>query len=68
MSPASAEGGKFFCPCHAANFGLDGEVLDTPPISPRDLDTLEAEIRNGTEVWVKFQNFKWGTSEPEVKA
>ena len=65
---ASPEGGKFFCPCHAANFSLDGTVLDTPPISPRRLDELAAEIRNGTEVWVKFQNFKWGTSEKEAKA
>ncbi len=59
---------KLFCPCHAASFGLDGERLDETSPSPRDLDRLEAEIRNGTEVWVRFQNFRTGIPEKVPEA
>ena len=59
---ASAEGGKFFCPCHAASFSLSGERLDATSPSPRDMDALDVEIRNHTEVWVKFENFRTGTA------
>jgi len=52
----------FFCPCHAASFDLGGKRLDKTSPSPRDLDTLEVEVRQGSEVWVKFQNFQTGTS------
>jgi len=62
------EGGKFFCPCHQANFALDGQRTDKTSPSPRDMDSLEAEIRNDTEVWVKFQNFETGTSKKTEKA
>jgi menaquinol-cytochrome c reductase iron-sulfur subunit len=51
----------FFCPCHRATFDLAGKRLQATSHSPRDLDTLAAEVRNGTEVWVQFQNFKLGT-------
>lgn len=54
---------KLFCPCHAASFDLTGKRLDATSPSPRDLDTLEVEIRNGTEVWVRFQNFRTGTTQ-----
>jgi hypothetical protein len=27
------------------------------------MDTLEVELRNGTEVWVKFQNFEAGKAK-----
>ncbi len=50
----------FYCPCHAAHFDLDGVRLDG--VSPRDLDTLETKIENGT-VFVKFENFAFGTPE-----
>jgi len=64
-----AEGeGKFFCPCHAATFGLGGERLEKTSPSPRDMDTLETEIRNNTEVWVKFQNFRTGTPKKIAEA
>lgn len=46
----------YFCPCHASTFGEDG--LRQNQIPPRDLDGLDVEIRNGTEVWVKFQQFR----------
>jgi len=53
---------KFYCPCHQASFDLQGQRLDQTSPSPRDLDTLEVELRNQTEVWVQFQNFKTGTA------
>lgn len=52
---------KFYCPCHASEFTLEGEKTNVVP--PRDLDSLETEIRNGNEVWIKFQNFRGATSE-----
>ena len=61
----SDEGGKFFCPCHAASFSLSGALLDEPSPSPRPLDELTVKIKNRNEVWVEFQNFKTGTSKPE---
>jgi len=36
-----AEDQFFFCPCHDAQFGIDGKVLDGPP--PRPLDTYAGE-------------------------
>jgi menaquinol-cytochrome c reductase iron-sulfur subunit len=58
-----AEGKKFFCPCHSASFDLAGARLDETSPSPRNLDTLDVEIRDGNEVWVKFANFRTGTPE-----
>lgn len=60
--------GKLFCPCHAASFDLDGKRLDETSPSPRDLDTLEVEIREGTEIWVRFQNFQTGIAEKVPEA
>jgi Rieske Fe-S protein len=54
--------GGFFCPCHAARFGLDGKRSDKGSVSPRDLDTLEVDLR-GEEIWVKFEKFQTGTPE-----
>ena len=48
----------FFCPCHNSNFRLDGGIVDG--VSPRDMDVLQIDVRNETEVWVKFQNFQPG--------
>jgi menaquinol-cytochrome c reductase iron-sulfur subunit len=58
----SGSGGKFFCPCHAASFDLSGKRMDATSPSPRDMDTLDVEIRNKNEVWVKFQTFGVGTA------
>jgi menaquinol-cytochrome c reductase iron-sulfur subunit len=52
---------KYFCPCHAASFDLAGKRLDADSPSPRNMDSLETEIRNN-EVWVKFQNYRTGTA------
>ena len=52
---------SFLCPCHASSFKLDGER--TNQIPPRSMDPLDAEIRNGNEVWIKYQSFRAGTAE-----
>ena len=51
---------SFLCPCHDSTFHLDGTLASASSPSPRALDTLEVEVRNGSEVWVKFQNFEAG--------
>ena len=48
----------FFCPCHNSNFKLDGSLAKG--VSPRAMDALQIDVRNKTEVWVKFQNFQPG--------
>jgi len=50
----------FFCPCHTGRFELSGKRKDTTSPSPRDLDSLQVEIR-GSEVWVKFESFQTNT-------
>jgi menaquinol-cytochrome c reductase iron-sulfur subunit len=54
---------SFFCPCHNSSFQLDGQIADPKSPSPRGMDALEVEVREGGEVWVKFQNFKSGHRE-----
>ena len=63
----NAQGGKFFCPCHAASFDLAGKITDATSPSPRDMDSLEVEIRNTNEVWVKFQTFGVGVKESKSR-
>jgi menaquinol-cytochrome c reductase iron-sulfur subunit len=53
----------FSCPCHNSRFSLDGAIADRKSPSPRALDALEVEIRNQSEIWVKFQNFIAGHAE-----
>jgi menaquinol-cytochrome c reductase iron-sulfur subunit len=53
----------YHCPCHNSTFALDGLVNDPKSPSPRGLDELEVEIRNDSEIWVKFQNFQAGHTE-----
>lgn len=52
----------FFCPCHKSSFAMDGAIADPKSPSPRAMDELQAEIRDG-EVWVKYQNFRKGTPD-----
>jgi menaquinol-cytochrome c reductase iron-sulfur subunit len=54
---------RFHCPCHDSTFAVDGKILDPRSPSPRALDELPVEIRNGTEIWVTFQNFRPGVHE-----
>jgi len=55
--------GFYLCPCHNSSFAVDGSIKDKKSPSPRGLDSLEVDIRNGAEVWVKFQNFRAGHKE-----
>jgi menaquinol-cytochrome c reductase iron-sulfur subunit len=57
------DGSRFACPCHRSSFALDGSINDPNSPSPRGMDELEVEIRNGDEVWVRFQNFQPGREE-----
>lgn len=52
----------FACPCHKSSFAIDGKIADPKSPSPRGMDELQAEVKDG-EVWVKFQNFRKGTAE-----
>jgi menaquinol-cytochrome c reductase iron-sulfur subunit len=53
---------SYYCPCHRSSFALDGAIASASP-AKRGLDELEVEIRKGSDVWVKFQNFLAGTAE-----
>jgi Rieske Fe-S protein len=55
--------GVLHCPCHNAFFGLNGERLEANSQSPRDLDPLEVEIRDGSDIWVRFQHFRYGIAD-----
>lgn len=55
--------GSYLCPCHNSTFALDGKINDPKSPAPRGLDELEVEIRNDSEIWVKFQNYRAGVSE-----
>lgn len=67
LVPFNAERKCFKCPCHNSAFALDGKRLDEKSPSPRDMDSLECEVR-GNEVWVKFQDFQIATAEKKPKA
>jgi menaquinol-cytochrome c reductase iron-sulfur subunit len=53
----------FQCPCHRSSFALNGQINDPSSPAPRDMDELEVEVRNGDEIWVRFQNFLPGQEE-----
>lgn len=54
---------KFICPCHNSAFALNGKIADASSPAARGLDTLDVEVRNQKEVWVKFLNFEAGKAE-----
>ena len=58
-----AEAKGYHCPCHDSTFALSGEISSPSSPAPRGLDGLEVQIRNETEVWVKFQNFRAGQAK-----
>jgi len=58
-----ADSKSFLCPCHDSSFYLDGSLANAKSPSPRGMDTLDVEIRNGSEVWVTFQNFEAGKAK-----
>jgi Rieske Fe-S protein len=53
--------GTFRCPCHNSTFNADGS-LGQPTVSPRGLDLLDAEVRDGV-VHVRFRKFLSATHE-----
>jgi len=53
----------YHCPCHDSTFALGGQISSPSSPAPRGLDELEVQIRNETEVWVKFQNFRAGQAK-----
>jgi Rieske Fe-S protein len=55
--------GSYLCPCHNSSFTLAGKIANPASPAPRGLDSLEVELRNQNEVWVKFQNFQAGQAE-----
>jgi Rieske Fe-S protein len=57
---------EYLCPCHNSSFTLDGAIKHKSSPSPRPLDELAVEIRNDTEVWVKFENYRAGVHEKIV--
>jgi Rieske Fe-S protein len=57
------ESKTYLCPCHNSAFGLDGRIASSKSPAKRGLDELAVEIRNDTEVWVRFQNFRAGEKE-----
>ena len=59
---------EFYCPCHTSAFDLDGQKKNDVP--PRVMDSLEVyratdgeRDDNGTELWVRYQEFRGGTAE-----
>jgi len=52
----------FYCPCHNSSFAVDGKIADPKSPSPRAMDELEVEIK-GSDIWVKFQNFRTGQAQ-----
>lgn len=51
----------YYCPCHMSAFSLDGQKENEIP--PRGMDALAVKVKNGTEVWVRYQVFKAGTPQ-----
>lgn len=51
----------YFCPCHTSAFNLDGQKKNEIP--PRGMDALDVKIKNGAEVWVRYEVFKAGTPD-----
>ncbi len=53
----------YFCPCHDSAFALEDGKQGPGSPSARPLDSLETEVRDDGDVWVKFQNFQTGIEE-----
>jgi menaquinol-cytochrome c reductase iron-sulfur subunit len=51
------EQGNFMCPCHNSLFTVEGKLADSKSPSPRALDSLRVEVKDGV-VFVAFQNFE----------
>lgn len=51
----------FYCPCHASAFDLDGNKTNVIP--PRSMDSLKYKIKNGNEIWIKYEKFRAAEEE-----
>jgi Rieske Fe-S protein len=58
----------FLCPCHNSLFLKTGALKDKDSPSPRPLDSLEVQVRNKNEVWVRYQDFQLGITEKKPVA
>jgi menaquinol-cytochrome c reductase iron-sulfur subunit len=56
------KGSAFVCPCHDSRFSAAGERTSGP--SPRPLDTLEVDVKEG-RVSVAWRRFKTATTKKE---
>jgi menaquinol-cytochrome c reductase iron-sulfur subunit len=62
---------EFYCPCHNSAFHIDGSKIEGPGRvnpSPRPLDSLEVQVKENGEVWVKFEDFLTGIEEKIAKS
>lgn len=57
----------YHCPCHNSSFDLKGK-RDAKSPSPRNLDSLECEVSDDGQVWVKYEDFKTGDVHKKPKA
>ena len=55
--------GMYLCPCHNSTFAINGQIADRSSPAARGLDSLDVEVRDGKEIWVRFQNFQAGRAE-----
>lgn len=56
-----ASANDYFCPCHMSAFNLDGQKENEIP--PRGMDSLDVKLKNGSDIWVRYQVFKAGTPD-----
>lgn len=66
--PLADDGKSFLCPCHGANFDLDGKKLNK--VAARGMDSLPVELSGGDdpEVLVKFERFQPQSAEKKPLA
>lgn len=57
------KGDTYKCPCHNSTWTIDGARINPESCpSPRDLDTLEVEVKNN-EVFVAYKRFRGGIED-----
>jgi menaquinol-cytochrome c reductase iron-sulfur subunit len=66
--PLAPDGKSFLCPCHGANFALDGKKLNA--VAARGMDSLSVELTQAAdpEVLVKFERFQPQSAEKKPLA
>jgi menaquinol-cytochrome c reductase iron-sulfur subunit len=66
--PLAPDGQSFLCPCHGANFTLEGQKVND--VAARGMDTLAVELSSAAdpEVLVKFERFQPQSAEKKPLA